>query len=102
MAPESERITVRLPKETIERIEKLLETGKYGKTISDFVRRAIDSFIDSEFTPENVEKKVIVLPKSSIKVLEKMTEEGEYVSIDDAIRDVIREYVRKRLEESDR
>jgi Arc/MetJ-type ribon-helix-helix transcriptional regulator len=102
MASESERISVRLPKETIEKIEKLLSTGKYGRTISDFVRRAIDAYIDAEFTPENVEKKVIELPKANIEVLEEATKRGEYVSIDDAIRDVIREYVRKRLEESDR
>lgn len=102
MAPESERITVRLSKETIEKIEQLLGTGKYGKTISDFVRRAIDSYIETEMTPENVEKKVVDLPKESIEVLEEDTKKGKYVSVDDAIRDVIRQYVRKRIEESDR
>ena len=102
MAPESERITVRLPKETVEKIEELLSTGKYGRTISDFVRKAIDSYIETEMTPENVEKKVIDLPKESIETLEEDTKKGKYVSVDDAIRDVIRQYVRKRLEESDR
>ncbi len=102
MAPESERITVRLPKETVEKIERLLATGRYGKTTSDFVRRAIDSYIEAEFTPENVEKKVVELPKSSVQALEQFTKEGEYVSVEDAIRAVIRDYVRKRLEDSDR
>lgn len=101
MAPESERITVRLPKETVEKIEQLLATGRYGKTVSDFVRKAIDAYMDAEFTPENIEKKVVELPKSSVQALEEFTNEGEYVSVEDAIRTVIRDYVRKRLEESD-
>ncbi len=99
MAPESERISVRLSKDTIEKIERLLATGKYGKTVSDLVRRAIDAFIETEMAPENVEKKVIELPKESLEILEEDTKKGRYVSVDDAIRDVIRQYVRKRLEE---
>jgi Arc/MetJ-type ribon-helix-helix transcriptional regulator len=102
MPSESERISVRLSKETIQKIEELLSTGKYGKTISDFVRKAIDYYIETETAPENLEKKVVELPKESIEVLEEDTKKGRYISVDDAIRDVIRQYVRKRLEESDR
>ncbi len=101
MAPESLRITVRLPEETVRKIEALLSTGKYGRTVSDFIRRALDSYIEMEFSPENVEKKVVDLPKSSVKVLEKLTEDGEYVSVEDAIRAVVRDYVKKTINEGE-
>ena len=101
MTPESVRITVRLPQEQVEKIENLLATGKYGKTVSDLIRTAIDSFIETELAPENVEKKVVDLPKSSVKVLEDLTEQGEYVSVEDAIRAVIRDYVKNAIKENE-
>ncbi len=101
MAPESLRITVRLPPEQVEKIDSLLATGKYGKTVSDLIRRAIDAFIETEMAPENVEKKVVDLPKSSVKVLENLTEQGEYVSVEDAIRAVIRDYVKNTIKENE-
>ena len=101
MTPESLRITVRLPPEQVEKIDALLATGKYGKTVSDLIRRALDAFIETEMAPENVEKKVVDLPKSSVKVLEDLTEQGEYVSVEDAIRAVIRDYVKKAIKENE-
>ncbi len=101
MAPESLRITVRLPEETVRKIESLLSTGKYGRTVSDFIRKALDTYIEMEFSPENVEKKVVDLPKSSVKVLQKLTEDGEYVSVEDAIRAVVRDYVKKTVNEGE-
>jgi Arc/MetJ-type ribon-helix-helix transcriptional regulator len=74
---------------------------KYGKTVSDLIRRALDAFIETEMAPENVEKKVVDLPKSSVKVLEDLTEQGEYVSVEDAIRAVIRDYVKKAIKENE-
>lgn len=101
MAPESIRITVRIPQDLVEKIDSLLATGKYGKTTSDLIRRALEAFIETEMSPENVEKKLVDLPKSSVKVLEDLTEQGEYVSVEDAIRAVIRDYVKNTIKENE-
>ncbi len=101
MSPESIRITVRLPKEQVDKIETMLATGKYGKTVSDLIRKAIDDFIETEFSPDNVEKKVVDLPKASVRALEQLTEQGEYVSVEDAIRAVIRDYVKNTIKENE-
>ena len=51
--------------------------------------------------PENVEKKVVDLPKASVRALEELTEQGEYVSVEDAIRAVIRDYVKNAIKEKE-
>jgi len=43
---ETERITIRIPSDKVEALEVLVREGKYP-TISDAIRAAIDSFVDS-------------------------------------------------------
>jgi Arc/MetJ-type ribon-helix-helix transcriptional regulator len=96
---DSERITIRLPSEKLHALQNLVDTGKYP-TISDAIRAAIDSFIETHFTPEYIERVTVELPKGKLIELEALVKDGDSVSIDDAIRNAVREYVRMRLEQA--
>jgi Arc/MetJ-type ribon-helix-helix transcriptional regulator len=94
---DTERITIRIPAEKLQALQELVNIGKYP-TISDAIRAAIDSFIETHFTPEYIERVTVELPKGKLIELEALVKEGDSVSIDDAIRNAVREYVRMRLE----
>jgi len=50
-----------------------------------------------EFTPEYIEKVTVELPKGNVVNLKQLVQDGDSVSVDDAIRNAVREYIRKRL-----
>jgi Arc/MetJ-type ribon-helix-helix transcriptional regulator len=65
------------------------------------VREAIDGFINSKFTPENIAKITIDIPKGNVVELESLVKNGDSVSLDDAIRNAVREYTRARMKSKD-
>jgi Arc/MetJ-type ribon-helix-helix transcriptional regulator len=93
---DTERITIRIPSDKVGALDTLVKEGKYP-TISDAIRAAIDSFVESHFTPEHIERITVELPKGNVIELECLVKEGDSVSIDDAIRNAVREYTRKRI-----
>ncbi len=93
---DTERITVRIPSDKLEAMDGLVKQGKYP-TISDVIRAAIDSFIDTHYTPDHIERVTVELPKGNVVELECLVKDGDSVSIDDAIRNAVREYTRKRI-----
>jgi Arc/MetJ-type ribon-helix-helix transcriptional regulator len=93
---DTERITIRIPSEKVEALDMLVKEGKFP-TISDAIRAAIDSFVESHFTPEHIERVTVELPKGNVIELECLVNNGDSVSLDDAIRNAVREYTRKRL-----
>lgn len=93
---DTERITIRIPTDKVDALETLVKDGRFP-TISDAIRAAIDSFVESHFTPEHIERVTVELPKGNVVELESLVKEGDSVSIDDAIRNAVREYTRKRL-----
>jgi Ribbon-helix-helix protein, copG family. len=92
------RITVRLPPESLEKIERLIAEGKF-KNLSDFIRQAIDSFLE-ELAHEGPAQKVSVrLSRSEMTQIINAIENGEAVDEEDLIRIAVREYIRRRLRE---
>ncbi len=94
---ETKRITIRIPVEQFDALEKLVSEGDF-KTISDAIREAIDSFVDVKVTPEHIEKFIIAFPKVDVNGLDALVKEGDSLTIDDAVRNAVKEYVRKKLE----
>ena len=94
---DTERITIRIPAEKLQALQGLVDNGKFP-TISDAIRAAIDTFIETHFTPEYIERVTVELPKGKLVELEALVKDGDSVSIDDAIRNAVRDYVRMRLE----
>ena len=97
MPPESDRVTIRIPSEKIQRLQSLVKKGEFD-TISDAIRAAIDRFIDQKFAPEYVKKLMIELPNKNVVDLQALVKSGDSVSLEDAIRNAVREYVRRRLQ----
>lgn len=95
--PETERITVRVPAEKLEKLDEMVKSGDF-KSKSDVVRVAIERFLETEDVPSNISKITVELPKGDSVRLEQLVEDGDSVSVDDAIRHAVREYVRVRLE----
>ena len=93
---ETERITIRLPKERVEHLQRLVDEGEFSN-VSESIRAAIEAFIDERFTPDNIERVTVELPKRRALELEELVMGGESVSIDDAIRVAVSEYTENRL-----
>lgn len=98
---DSARITIRLSKDAADKLQKLVEEGEY-KNLSDVVRAAIEEFLDLKFSPQSVERVRVDLPKKTVNILLNLVESGEVeaVSLDDAIRMAVKEYVRKIISEA--
>lgn len=99
MAPESQRITIRIPSERLSALQELVKKGEYS-TMSDAIRAAIDDFVESQFIPNHIRKMTIELPKGNVIGLEELVRSGDSISVDDAIRNAVREYIRRRISEA--
>ena len=96
---ETERITVRVPAEKLEKLDEMVKSGEF-KSKSDVIRAAIERFIETEDIPRNISKITVELPKGDSVTLEQLVEDGDSVSVDDAIRHAVREYIRVRIEKA--
>lgn len=98
-ASETERVTVRLPVETLRQLETLVERRQYDN-ISDAVRASIDNLLKLKFPPSHLERITVDLPKGRAVELERLVRSGDSVSLEDAVRNAVRDYVRTQLEKA--
>lgn len=92
----SERVTVRIPEELLEKL-KVIQMAKGQGTISDTIREGLLKYIEIELAPANIKKIVVDISKQDNSQLEALVHDGSSVSIDDAIRSAVREYVRSKM-----
>jgi Arc/MetJ-type ribon-helix-helix transcriptional regulator len=97
MVETSERVTVRIPQDLIEAL-KTIQQNLGHPTISDTIRSALESYVQVKLSPSNIRKVIVDLSKQDTRQLEELVQEGSSVSVDDAIRAAVREYVRARLD----
>ncbi len=95
---DTKRITVRIPVDMAEELDRLVEEGAYSST-SEAIRTAIDDFVKNKNAPEHISKITVDLPKQKVGEIENLVEKGDSVNVDDAIRTAVREYVRERIKE---
>ncbi len=50
-----------------------------------------------KFAPDYIRKLMIELPKGNVVDLQQLVKSGDSVSVEDAVRNAVREYVRRRL-----
>jgi metal-responsive CopG/Arc/MetJ family transcriptional regulator len=98
MVDTSERVTVRIPQDLLERL-KQIQQHKGTPTISDTIREGLEQYIELHLPPQNVRKVVVELSRQDNNRLEEFVREGNSVSVDDAVRSAVREYIRGRLEQ---
>lgn len=92
----TDRITVRLPSDKAELIQRLVDSGGYDNA-SDIIREALDEFLRMRFPSGNTDRVTVELPKTKVLELETLVQDGDAISLDDAIRDAVREYTRARI-----
>ncbi len=98
MVDTSERVTVRIPQELLEKLKRIQETEGTA-TISDTIREGLEQYIELHLPPQNVRKVVVELSRQDNNRLEEFVREGNSVSVDDAVRSAVREYIRGRIEQ---
>ena len=96
MPQESERVTIRIPPEKIHALQSLVKNGTYP-TISDAIPADIDRFSYVQIAPDYIRQLMIELPKGNVGDLQQLVKSGDSVSVEDAVRNAVREYVRRRL-----
>ena len=97
MSETSERVTVRIPQELLEKL-KAIQEQRGTATISDTIREGLERFVEMNLPPSNIRKVVVDLSRQDNRQLEEFVREGGSVSVDDAVRSAVREYIRLRLE----
>ena len=98
MGDTSERVTVRIPQELLEKL-KAIQQAKGTPTISDTIREGLEAYIEMHLPPSNIRKVVVDLSRQDNRQLEEFVREGNSVSVDDAVRSAVREYIRARIEQ---
>ncbi|MGD1099239.1 MAG: ribbon-helix-helix domain-containing protein [Thermoplasmata archaeon] len=99
MVDTSERVTVRIPQELLEKLKQIQQL-KGTPTISDTIREGLDQYIELNLPPQNIRKVVVELSRQDNSRLEEFVREGNSVSVDDAVRSAVREYIRSRIEQA--
>lgn len=95
MASVTTRITVRLPS-WVARLEELVRRDDYP-TLSEAVRDSIDRLLEAEFPPNHIERVTLDLPKGRVVDLQQLVRSGDSVSLEDAIRNAVGDYVRVQI-----
>jgi len=98
MSETSERVTVRIPEELLEKLRRVQES-KGIATVSDAIREGLERYVEMHLPPPNVRKVVVELSRQDNRRLEEFVREGSSISIDDAVRSAVREFIRTRLDE---
>ena len=98
MASDTQRITVRIPKEMADDLQSLVEKGEYS-TMSAAIRTAIADFIENKNAPDHISKVTVDLPKKKVNEIKNLVQEGDSISVDDAIRNAVRDYVKEKIDQ---
>ncbi len=98
MTDTSERVTVRIPQELLEKL-KQIQGLKETPTISDTIREGLEQYVELHLPPHHIRKVVIELSRQDNRQLEEFVREGNSVSVDDAVRSAVREYIRSRIDQ---
>ncbi len=99
MNESSERVTVRIPEDLLDKLRRVQE-AKGIPTVSDAIREGLERYVELHLPPPNVRKVVVELSRQDNRRLEEFVREGSSISIDDAVRSAVREFIRSRLDES--
>ncbi len=101
MASDTQRITVRIPKDMSDDLDELVDRGDFPN-VSEAIRTAIEELIKAKNAPDHISKVTVDLPKKNVDDIENLVTGGDSISVDDAIRTAVREYIKDRIKEYQR
>lgn len=85
--------------DTIAVLQSLVDRGEFS-SLQEAVQEAVRRFVDSEFTPEQRSQIVINRQKEDKVRMEDLMGDGS-VTMDEAVKKAVTEYVRSRLGSGD-
>lgn len=91
-----EKVTVRLPPETISLLQVLVDRGDF-RSLSDAVRGAVDEMVATHFSPEDISVLAVEHRGDDVLELGALVRSGSTASFDDDLRGAVRDFVRAKL-----
>lgn len=88
--PEVDRLSVRIPLETMEKLQQLMKTGKY-QNISEIVKLALDEYIEKNSVD------IDDIKKSDEIELELLMKDDEPPAFDKVIEDAVKDYIKTHI-----
>lgn len=89
---ETTRVTIRLPRDMVKRLEMMIAMGKYDN-LSEAVRDCIQEYLDSNHI------EIEEMDKGKVTVdMETLIEDGNTKSMDELIREAAKKYTKDHLE----
>ena len=88
----NDRVTLRLDKETLRRIEAFAEEHKL-ESRSQLLRRALEAYVEE--ASEGDTKVTVRIPKKFLDLIDHLVREGHYNSREDAVVDCVRKALTK-------
>lgn len=94
----ADRIAVKLTPESIVALKVLVDKGEF-ESMSDAMRKAIDEFILSRFTPEEID---IMASEVHVELVDSdITGESRVEAMNKAIHEAVTKFVRGKMESKD-
>ena len=89
-----EKVTVRLPSETVRLLRELVDRGEFS-SMAEAVNRAVDDFVDGKFTLQD-RIRIVSMPEEDVVEIGSLIH-GDTDSISNQIDNAVRAFVRSRM-----
>jgi CopG family nickel-responsive transcriptional regulator len=92
------RITVRVSEETMEKLEELVDLFNFD-SVSDVIRKAVDDFIDRNYSSTSKKKVDLLIPRNVIDEVQEEVDQVDKISLEDLVRIVLKNYTARKINE---
>lgn len=93
----TEKVIVRLTPDKIILLQNLVDRGDYS-SLAESVSAAIDTMIGEKFTPKEISKILNETVREKPVKMESLLTDDDPVSMDEAVRKAVSEYVKTRMD----
>ena len=92
------RITVRVSEDTMEKLEELVDLFNFD-SVSDIIRKAVDEFIERNYSTASKKKVDLLIPRNVIDEVQEEVDQVEKISLEDLVRIVLKNYTARKMNE---
>ncbi len=92
------RITVRVSEDSMEKLEELVDMFNFD-SVSDVIRKAIDEFIDRNYSTTSKKKVDLLIPRNVIDEVQEEVDQVDKISLEDLVRIVLKNYTARKMNE---
>jgi CopG family nickel-responsive transcriptional regulator len=92
------RITVRVSEDTMEKLEELVDLFNFDR-VSDIIRKAVDEFIERNYSTASKKKVDLLIPRNVIDEVQEEVDQVDKISLEDLVRIVLKNYTARKMNE---